>query len=214
MKKISYLAVIAILTMIVACKNKENKSAGKTSPKSDSAMIINGAVIDENIPAYKIVNINSNTSFRMIELSTPTDTLDLTASVDIIQNADLFEGNIVRIEFDKQDKTSKTVSYIENYDFNYTKFLRTVSGKWISLSDDTIILRANGSMYSNIKKKQFKYWNIIEQPAMTGKNKIVMKLSLSENNTPKEVSDTAIINMDRQYLTIPGTEIALKYKGR
>jgi hypothetical protein len=214
MKKISYLAVIAILTMIVACKNKENKSAGKTSPKSDSAMIINGAVIDENIPAYKIVSMSSNTSFRMIELSTPTDTLDLTASVDIIQNADLFEGNIVRIEFDKQNKTSKTVSYIENYDFNYTKFLKTVSGKWISLSDDTIILRANGSMYSNIKKKQFKYWNIIEQPAMTEKNKIVMKLSLSENNTPKEVSDTAIINMDRKYLTIPGTEIALKYKGR
>ena len=90
MKKISYLAVIAILTMIVACKNKENKSAGKTSPKSDSAMIINGAVIDENIPAYKIVSMSSNTSFRMIELSTPTDTLDLTASVDIIQNADLF----------------------------------------------------------------------------------------------------------------------------
>ena len=209
MKKTILFACLASIIMFTGCRSNDNKTMGTTNPKSDMASIINGVVIDENIPAYKIVKIAGHKNFDAVLMTNMQDTLHLSAADNLSQHDGYFEGNIVKISFSAENN-KKDVYAIENYDYNYTKFLTVISGKWLSLNNDTVILRTNGNVKTNLKQGYNK-WSIDEQPSLTGMNKLVLKKQI---NSEKEMSDTVMINMDRHYMNFPNTELSLKYSGK
>lgn len=211
MKKKLLLTPVVLALLLVSCNKQEVKTIGVTSPNSDNATVIDGVVIDEQIPAYRIVKLKNENAFSVVPLNSQTDTISVETMPNSKQTADIFEGNIVRAEFIKDKGTIKKISFMENYDFTYTKFLLTVGGKWTSISNDTIIIRKNGSVYSNIANRKYDTWHIVNQPALNGINRIVLKRT---KNVSKEVADTVEINMERHYLNFPDDEeLSLKHRG-
>lgn len=210
MKKTILFASLVSIIMFAGCGHNDNKSMGTTNPKSDIASIIDGAVIDENIPAYKIIKIADHKIFDAVLMTNMQDTIHMSAVDNLSQYDGYFEGNIVKITFSSENN-KKDVYAIENYDYNYTKFLTVISGKWLSLNNDSVILSTNGNVRTNLKQKGYNKWSIVEQPSLTGMNKLVLKKQI---NSEKEIADTVMINMDRHYMNFMNTELSLKYSGK
>ena len=154
MKKTILFASLVSIIMFAGCGHNDNKSMGTTNPKSDSASIIDGAVIDENIPAYKIIKIADHKIFDAVLMTNMQDTIHMSAVDNLSQHDGYFEGNIVKITFSSENN-KKDVYAIENYDYNYTKFLTVISGKWLSLNNDSVILSTNGNVRTNLKQKGY-----------------------------------------------------------
>ena len=215
MIKSKFLAFVLLVTgtmLIVSCRNNDKQTSHHSSQETEMASVIDGVIIDQNIPAFKIIRIINSNLVEVVALNGKNDTLQTQILPDAKVEADFFEGNIVTMKFAKEDGKTRKAKFVENYDYVFTKFLKEVSGRWTSFSEDTMILYSDGKVRSNIKSNQYEAWHVAGQPSLRGINWIVL---VKDGKAKTAHQDTVYINMERMYLNFGDEDdLALKYDGK